>query len=331
MKNDLTNDDPIEPADALAPFLASQAWVTLDGGMASELERLGADLNHRLWSARLLYEQPGMIRKVHESYLAAGADVISAATYQATMEGFAREGFTSAESAALMRRGVVLAQEARDRFWSIERHRQGRQHPLVAAAVSPYGAFLADGSEYRGDYGLSIAALREWHWTNIAVFAAGGADLLAFETIPSLAEAKAVLMALSEFPKTKAWISFTCHDEARLPDGTTFAVAVAAAAASPQVMAVGLNCTAPRYVAPLLASVRDTRGKPLLAYPNRGDVWDAEAKQWRTGHDQPDFGELAKRWHARGARLIGGCCRTTPEDIRRIRQASRLVDKYGDS
>ncbi len=305
----------------LAPFLAGDGVIVLDGALATELERRGADLNDRLWSARLLLTGPDLIRQVHYDYFVAGADVATTASYQATFPGFAAVGLDAEAVAALLRRSVQLAAEARAAFWDDPARRIGRLRPLVAASIGPYGAYLADGSEYRGDYGLSVDELVAFHRPRMAVLAESGADLLACETIPALVEAEALVRLLPEFPHMSAWLSFSCEDETRLWHGEPLADAVALANTSPQVVAVGVNCTAPRLIEPLLRSVCATAQKPLLVYPNSGEGWDAVNRCWLPGTGIGEFGEPALRWRAAGARLIGGCCRTTPDDIRTIAHA----------
>jgi homocysteine S-methyltransferase len=308
------------------PFIEQNGVVVLDGAMATELERRGADLNDPLWSARVLLEAPELIHQVHYDYFVAGANVATTASYQATFAGFARRGLSAAQAADLMRLSVQLAVEAREAYLqntNLDALTKRNLHlrPLVAASVGPYGAFLADGSEYRGDYGLSVEELMDFHRPRMAVLAASGADLLACETIPSLAEGEALVRLLAEFPGMPAWLSFSCCDEAHICHGERFVDAVALANRSEQVMAVGLNCTAPRFVELLLRLAAAVTDKPLLVYPNSGERWDAASHCWVEGSGVTKFGEPARRWYAAGARLIGGCCRTTPDDIRTIVQA----------
>lgn len=305
----------------LTPFLSRQGFVVLDGGLATELEQRGADISDDLWSARLLLDAPGTIRQLHYDYYAAGADVAISASYQASFPGFARRGLDQDAAGRLMRLSVELAQAARNDFWADETNRAGRLRPLVAASIGCYGAFLADGSEYRGDYGLSKAELMEWHRPRMAALVASDPDLLACETIPCQVEAAALVALLAEFPDTPAWISFSCRDEHHVCHGEFFADCVALAAASPQVVSVGINCTPPRFVEALLRSVRPATDKPLLCYPNSGEAWDGVNRCWVGGSATTDFGPPARLWQDAGAQLIGGCCRTGPDDIRRIRHA----------
>ncbi len=299
----------------LTPFLAAQGVMVLDGALATELEARGADLRDTLWSAKLLLEDPALIRQVHYDYFVAGADVATSASYQATFEGFATRGLSADEAARLMRLSVELATDARDEFWAIEANRVGRQRPLVAASVGPYGAYLANGAEYTGDYGLTLDELMDFHRPRMEVLATSGAELLACETIPSLLEVEALVRLLAEFLHVHAWLSCSCVDGVHLAHGEAFGAAVELANSCAQVVAVGVNCTAPQWIESLLLSVKAIAQKPLLVYPNRGEGWDPVAKCWITADGVDDLSGLAARWYAAGARLIGGCCRTTPVDI----------------
>lgn len=302
--------------DPLQPLLTRKPVVILDGALATELEQRGADLKDPLWSAKILLEEPALIRQLHEDYFTAGADVAITASYQATFPGLAARGLDAEQSAALMRLSVQLATHARTDYCTHHADDPTAQRPLlVAASVGPYGAYLHDGSEYRGDYGLTVEELMAWHRPRLAVLATSGADLLACETIPSLAEGEALVRLLAEFPDTAAWLSFSCADGEHVCHGERFVDCVAMAAASPQIVAVGVNCTPPRYIESLLQQATTVTQKPLLTYPNSGEHWDAANQCWLPGSGVADFAAAAQRWHAAGARLIGGCCRTTPADI----------------
>ena len=303
--------------DPIRRLLDEYRTVVLDGGLATQLERAGADLSDPLWSARLLLDDPSLVFAAHVAYFEAGADLAISASYQASFEGFAARGIDERDAAALLRRSVQIARAARDAFWG-EGH-EGRPRPLVAASIGPYGAVLANGAEYTGDYGIDTPALARFHARRLDVLAAPetGADLLAIETIPSLREAEAVVRAL-EGRTAPAWMSFTCRDAETLADGSPFSEAVAVAAAAPSVVAVGVNCTAPSLIAPLVA-VAATAGRPVVAYPNRGARWDAGRRRWiDAGEITRDLAARAPDWVAAGARLVGGCCGTGPGDIREI-------------
>lgn len=302
-------------------FLDHQGCFVLDGALATELERRGSQLNDTLWSARILVENPTLIQAVHADYLTAGADCLITATYQATFEGFRHIGLTDSAAADLLLLAVLLAVEARDGYWSHPKNRLGRLKPLVAASIGPYGAFLADGSEYSGDYGLSTAELIDWHRPRWQLLADSPAELLACETIPSFPEAMAYLHLLDEMPK-EAWLTFSCRDGRHISDGSPLREVVRAVEKSPWVTGVGINCTAPRFIPDLIKNAQSETAKPLLVYPNSGEEYDPLTKSWTGSNNAESFGTAAREWRKMGAAGIGGCCRTTPAHILAI--SSRL-------
>jgi homocysteine S-methyltransferase len=305
-------------SNPVATILETQPIVVLDGALATELERRGCDLRDSLWSAKILMESPEIIRAVHADYFTAGADCATTASYQATFEGFARRGLSHEAAADLMRLSIQLAIDARDTFWADHVNRIGRARPFVAASVGPYGAFLADGSEYRGDYGLTEQQLMDFHRPRMAVLAASGADMLACETIPCLVEAQALVKLLDEFPNISTWISFSARDGALTNHGESIAECAALLGHHPQVAAIGVNCTAPRFIPDLIRAMRSATDKPILTYPNSGETYNPDTKSW-SGEDTCEaFANDARLWHEAGARVIGGCCRTTPEHIREL-------------
>ena len=322
--------DPVSAALGARPFLV------LDGALATELEDRGADLLDPLWSAKTLIERPELIQAVHLDYFLAGADIATTATYQATFEGFGRHGIPAARAEELMRRAVALAAEARETFWSQPANRTDRLEPLIAASVGPYGAMLADGSEYRGQYAISDRELAEFHYPRLAVLARSGADLIACETLPCLREAIVLARLLAEFPSLSAWISFSCRDGAHNSQGEDMAACASALDVFPQIAALGVNCTAPQYVEELLRRLRARTAKPLLAYPNSGQIYDAVAKRWSGAEPDAPLAQGAPAWYDAGARIIGGCCRTGPRDIRalsdfRATLANRAASRRGTS
>ena len=290
----------------------------LDGGLATQLEAQGADLSDALWSARLLVEDPAAIVDAHLAYYRAGARVATTASYQATFEGFARRGIGRDEAARLLRRSVELAAEARDRLAG---EAPGGPARFVAASIGPYGAMLADGSEYRGRYGRSVAELRDFHRDRLRVLASTDADVLAVETIPEVEEAAAVAELLTETPGAAAWVSFSCADGQRIRSGAAIEEAVAVVATTPAVVAVGVNCTAPEHVPELVARIAAVTGLPVVVYPNSGEAWDARGRRWTGDPGAGVDGDAARAWLAGGAQLVGGCCRVTPDQIASIADA----------
>ena len=303
-------------AKGLRRRLSERPFVVLDGGLATTLEARGHDLDGALWSARLVREDPAAVRAVHREFARAGADCLVTASYQATVEGLQAIGASPGEALDLLRRTVELAAAAAGDAAAAG---EVAERPLVAASIGPYGAFLADGSEYTGDYGLDRAALRAFHqprWEALA----SSCDLLACETLPSRLEAEVLLELLAQTPEAGAWFAFSCRDGHSIADGTPLAECAALCAESDQVIAVGVNCTAPEFIPPLIDAARTAAPRlPVVVYPNSGETWDSVAKAWRG--DAAPWSERVGPWWRAGARMIGGCCRTGPDDIRAVRAA----------
>ena len=308
----------ISPID---PFLKEQGVLILDGGLATELENHGHDLNHRLWSARLMISSASEIQAVHRSYLEAGADCIISASYQASVDGFISEGLSLKEAEFLIKKTVTIACEARNDFLNTNNDNKSRIKPIIAASIGPYGAFLANGSEYAGYSGISPKILKNYHQSRWEILAQTPADLFACESIPSILEAEVLQHLLEDSPDIRAWISFTCRDGSHISDGTPIEECVAIYEDNPQVVAVGVNCTAPKYILSLVQKIsRRIPSKNIIVYPNSGEIYDLAHKSWHSGSTNLDFSEQSLEWFKAGARLIGGCCRTGPEQIRALRK-----------
>jgi len=305
---------------SLTNLLHGKRPVILDGGLATSLESHGHDLDDPLWSARLLLDDPEAIVRVHHEFLAAGADVIISAGYQASETGFRVRGLSEVKAEAMLRLSVDLAIQARDDFWRNSANHAGRVQPLVAASIGPYGAYLGDGSEYRGDYGLDAAELRAFHQPRWRTFADTAVDVLACETIPSAIEAHVLLDLVRHTPDHEVWLSVSCCDGKHLCDGSTIANLARACDAVPNLVAVGINCTPPQFVSSLITEVRRSTTKPVLVYPNRGERYDAVNKRWLAGSEMVDWAEAVVEWRRLGAAGIGGCCRVGPREIAAIRR-----------
>ncbi|MGW1714589.1 homocysteine S-methyltransferase [Streptomyces sp. NPDC002156] len=287
--------------------LTSGSPLVLDGGMSNQLRSAGHDLSDELWSARLLVEQPEAIVDAHLAYFRAGADVAITSSYQATFEGFAKRGIDREQASELLALSVELAREA-------ARRADAERSLWVAASVGPYGAMLADGSEYRGRYGLSVDELERFHRPRVEVLAAASPDVLALETVPDADEAEALLRAVRGLG-VPVWLSYSVAGELTRA-GQPLAEAFALAADADEVVAVGMNCSAPEDVEGAVESAARVTGKPVVVYPNSGEVWDADARAWH-GSSTFSAGQVTG-WRDAGARLIGGCCRVGPGAITSI-------------
>lgn len=289
----------------------------LDGGMASELEYLGANIDGPLWSAHVLEDSPENIVAVHRAYIEAGADIIETASYQVSRMGYAEVGLDPARADAALLRSVALARVAASALPD--------RHVVIAASLGPYGAALHNGAEYHGNYSCTFEDLVQFHRQRIEVLAgaplAASADLLAFETLPSLAEAEAIGQALVSHPELAAWFAFTCRDEQHVAHGELLRQCARAVAAFPQTVAIGVNCTHPTLITALITELRAASDKPIVVYPNSGEGWDAQNRCW-TGQSDPEaYGVKVTEWLEAGAQIIGGCCRTRPAHIREIAKA----------
>ena len=293
----------------------------LDGGLATELERRGHDVSGRLWSADVLRTDPAAIEQLHYDYYAAGADVATSASYQASYAGFAAAGLDADGTTALLTRSVELAIAARARYR--RDHPEDRRRLFVAASVGPCGAITHDGAEYRGDYGLTVEQLVDFHARRFAVLAAAGADWLACETVPVLDEARALAALLAEHPGTAAWISFTSPDGLRTSHGEPLIECAQLLDRVSNVFAVGVNCVRPEIVGAAVRSLKAGTSKPIVVYPNSGEQWDGHARDWHGSRDHSSLATLGRQWVRDGVRLVGGCCRIGPPEIAALTQALR--------
>lgn len=304
--------------NSLHDHLAADRPLVLDGAFATELERHGCDIADALWSANALVDQPELVESVHREYFEAGAVVATTASYQATPAGFAARGLDEASALELIALSVRLAASARRATMAED---PGATMRFVAGSVGPYGAFLADGSEYRGDYTLPPSEFLAFHRPRAAALVEAGADLLAFETLPKLTEALA-LADLADELDVPAWFSFSLRDAGHISDGTPLADVARALDARDGVIAVGVNCVPIGLVSPALDALSAHTELPLIAYPNSGETYDPVTKTWSLGDETTEtLAGMAAQWRSQGARLIGGCCRTTPADIAALAEA----------
>ncbi|MGI9530104.1 homocysteine S-methyltransferase [Lutimonas sp.] len=289
--------------------------IILDGGLSNVLESMGCDLNHPLWTAKLIETHPDLLIKTHLIYLEAGARIISSAGYQASIEGYLSLGKTKEEAIELIAGSLDLVLRAKKLY--IEKNRPDYL-VQVAASMGPYGAFLADGSEYSGDYKISDRELTTFHQSRIEIYENKGADYLAFETIPSFQEVKVLSKLLDQCP-SQSWVSFSCKNDSQLNDGTQISDAVSLLSEHPTIFALGVNCTAPKYMTTIIATIKEyAPQKKIIIYPNSGEVYHADSKTWSGISDPLVFEKMALEWSKKGADIIGGCCRIGPEHIAKL-------------
>jgi len=343
---DQADSEVAETRDSLRARLSRDKFLILDGGLATELECRGCDLNNDLWSAKVLIDNPEEIKSVHTAYLEAGCDIITTASYQASFEGFEKYGFDRETASNFLKQSVQIAQEARSTFLLQYQNEVGKSNeekeefqlktkktPLIAASVGCYGAFLADGSEYDGSYGveLGIEMLMEWHSARLDALLQAGPDIIAFETIPCLEEVEALVNLTTQYALVKsnmmpsAWISFVCQNGTSLASGQKLSDAVQLVDALDTeniIAAVGINCTAPQYVLEAARIISSITSRKIIVYPNRGENWDSANHEWTqgTGTSDADLAALAAACFNIGVNVFGGCCRTSPSTIELIKK-----------
>ncbi|MFK8049580.1 MAG: homocysteine S-methyltransferase [Halioglobus sp.] len=301
----------------MAEQVLSQEFMLLDGGLATELESRGQNLSHPLWSAKMLLEDPQVIVDAHLAYLHAGAQCIITASYQASHAGFLQLGYSDAQASKALSLSVELAQQAVDTFLA---NQKTAKPAKIAASIGPYGAYLSDGSEYRGDYAIELEQLTDFHRARVDILSSSKADFLACETVPCLLEAQALNNLLKQQDKP-AWVSFSCADGVHLNDGSPIADAVQIFNDNEKVFAVGVNCTPPQHIPALIGAIKSNSEKAIVVYPNSGERFNAETKTWHGTSSPEDCATAARKWRESGATLIGGCCRMGPEHIRAMKTA----------
>ena len=320
--------EDVEMKDLISENLKNKDGLVLDGAMATELEKRGVKTNNELWSATALIENPEAITAVHKSYFESGADVATTNTYQANVSKFIQLGLSENESENLITKAVTLAKKARSDYYAgltQDEKSKRAQFPLVAGSIGPYGAYLADGSEYRGDYDLTEQEYQDFHLKRMQLLDKAGVDLFAFETQPNFNETKALVDLLEEqFPQQHAWLSFSVKDSETLCDGTCLFEAVKYYNDVQQISAIGVNCTTLENIEETIKNIKSVTNKPIVVYPNNGDIYDPETKTWQANPQADTFSDLVPNWLKAGAKLIGGCCRTTPDDIKEI---SDIIEK----
>jgi homocysteine S-methyltransferase len=309
----MTHNKPL-----FATLLRRHERILIDGGLATQCEAMGCNIDGALWSAELLQSNPRAIVDAHRAYLDAGAEIIITASYQASRGGLMANGLSAEEADTLIVSSVSLAAQARSEF--LADNPTAQRSPLIAASIGPYGAVLNDGSEYTGDYDLSAQQLRDFHQNRLELLDRSEADLLACETLPSFVEAQ-VLCELLNDATSPAWVSFSCRDDGHISDGTPITVAAQLFHNHPRVLAVGVNCTAPQFIPNLVKTIGvAVPDKAIVAYPNSGETYDAEDKSWSGTVTDMQCELSAQEWIDSGARLIGGCCRMGPAHIAAMAQ-----------
>ena len=309
-----------------ADVMGEVKQIVIDGSMSTALEQMGANLNSKLWTAKVLAEKPELVKNVHVNYFKAGADCGITCSYQATIPGLMENGYTEAEAKEIIRKSVSVFLEARDEWWEAEGEKSARSYPLCLAGIGPYGAYLANGSEYTGDYQVTDEELIKFHKERMEILWDSGADILLIETQPSLREA--LLAAdIAEEMGAAYWISFSCKDEAHICDGTLIAKCADILSKNhPNLQAIGVNCSKPEYISGLVKELKANTTLPIAVYPNSGETYDPVTKTWHGKEDAKSFGEYALEYFENGADAVGGCCTTTCVHVEQVVDARGYVN-----
>ena len=310
---------------SIQDVLDKNGIMVIDGSMATALEALGADTNNSLWTAAALARQPELVKQVHLDYFRAGADCGITCSYQATIPGLMAHGYSQEEAEKIIADSVRIFIEAREEWWEAEGKAAGRAYPVCLAGIGPYGAYLADGSEYRGNYGVSSEVLYDFHRRRIEILKEAGADIMLIETQPSLKEA-VIAAEICEELEADYWVSFSCRDDHHICEGDLIKdCAKAFAEGYPHLKMIGVNCSKPDYIFMLVRILRGACDIPVGVYPNSGLVYDPETKTWSAPEGVLDFGAYALSYMKAGAAAVGGCCTTNAEHIR---QVAEIRDRY---
>jgi len=278
---------------ALELRLRAGAPLILDGATGTELERRGVATRLPLWSAGALDSDPELVRQIHADYVASGVDAVTANTFRTQRRTLAHAGIAD-RAEELTRRAVALARSAAgDRAWVLG------SSPTLEDCYHPERV-------------PDAAALALEHREHAHNLARAGVDAILVETMNTQRGCVAALRAARE-AGAPALASYVCWDGARLLSGESLADALRSAA-DEAACAVLVNCLPPSNADACL-DVLAAQPLPFGIYPNLGEPED-ELGFRRSEHVSPErFAELAAGWASRGARLLGGCCGTTPAHL----------------
>lgn len=196
----------------LKKIIQKQKVLILDGALGTQMQNHGFDIKDSLWSAKFLDTNPNAIKLVHKEYLEAGADCIITSSYQASLEGFLEKGFSEKKANELICSSIKIAKDTRDEFWENYK-KNDRLKPLVASSIGPFGAYLANGAEYSGDYKINEKELYSFHEKRLDTIMNMSPDIIACETIPIFSEVKILSKLLEKYEKTASWICISAKND----------------------------------------------------------------------------------------------------------------------
>ncbi|CAI2635763.1 MULTISPECIES: homocysteine S-methyltransferase [Apilactobacillus] len=298
-------------------WINQQDHILIDSSMSTGLEERGLKLNSNLWTAAALESHEDLIVDVHKKYFDAGSSMTTTNTYQASVPGLVKAGYSENQAIALIKKAVELADRGRNESTN-------PNPKWLLGGVGPYGAFLANGSEYTGDYSLTDEEYIAFHEGRIKAMVEAGIDVLILETLPNINELKAITEYTKQFD-IPVIVAASLRDKSHLADGSSLIEVASFLESQEHVIAYGLNCTKPQLVTPALKVLKQSHPthKPFIAFPNSGATYNPEIKEWN--HDDlsfEEFDELIAQWFNLDLKFVGGCCCMTEE------QEQHIHDKF---
>lgn len=289
--------------------------AVLDGGLSFPLEEKKIRMNTNLWTAELLISKPELIREVHINYIDSGAKIITTSSYQASFKSLKKRGYSEIQSKNIILKSVEIVEEIKKNY---------NNKIIIAASIGPYGSYLADGSEYVGNYDINEETFFDFYKKKVDLLDSSSADVLAFETIPSYKEAKVISKILKE-TKKQSWISFSCKNQKEISDGTKLEKCCEYLNNHSKIFGVGVNCTSPKYISKLISILkRKLKNKKIIIYPNSGEIYDGKNKNW-IGNSNITFESYIDEWLNLGVDILGGCCRVGTKEIKKIKDKIDLI------
>ena len=283
--------------------LSKEPILLLDGAMGTELFRRGVKTRLPSWSAHALIENPTIVCEVHEDYIRAGAEIITTDTFRTTSRALQKEGL-SQRAKELTHLAVNLAKQARN---------QCADQPVwIAGSVAP----LEDC--YEPDLSPDLETAFREHREFIGWLVEAGVDLILIETMNTVREAIAAARA-AETCGVPMFISWTCASDGNILNGESLKEAVSSLEQyKPSAFLV--NCTASKNIGPALWKMCEAATKvPIGAYANIGKPEPVYGWEFTHELDPSAYAREAEDWVRQGAKIVGGCCGTTPDHISELR------------
>ena len=280
----------------------------LDGSLSYPIESRGHGLNSKLWTAKILIDNPKVIEDIHVEYINSGVDYISTSSYQLSVKTLKAEGYNISEIENIFKKSVSVAKKAL--------LRTKKKNIKILGSFGPFATYLADGSEYTGVYNTKDETIKEFHLENLKIINKLDIDILLYETIPCLREIS-ILNNLLKLSEKEVWISMTCNNAMKLRDNSSLKKACKILSQSKNISTIGLNCFDPSMTKIAIEKLRLYSNKKVLVYPNSGEKYNCENKTWLGKNKFND--QSISNWIEESPDIIGGCCRIGKEEIKQFK------------